>query len=120
MTARRCSAGGRGEFGKRLCVSTLWRADADAALGTYQQFHSPADAESDVSAEPLAISDVSLSRGTWRVGDRVIVMADFFDIAPGTANLTVDIGHYTLPDLARVARSDAGETLVRLGAFSAP
>jgi hypothetical protein len=108
-------------IGPRMRVSTLWRVDADAAPGTYQQFHHLRDAsEGEPSGEPRAISDVALSRATWRVRDRVIVMADFFDIEPGTENLTVDIGHYTLPDLARVAINDAADTLVRLGPFSVP
>jgi hypothetical protein len=47
-------------------------------------------------------------------------MADFFDIAPGTASLRVDIGHYTLDDMARVARLDDGGTVVQLGTFDAP
>ncbi len=103
--------------GPRMRLSTLWRVSADAAPGTYQQFDHLRDQP---DGEPLAISDVSLSRGTWRVGDRVIVMADFFDIAPGTANLTVDVGHYTLPDLTRVSRSNSSDTFVRLGPFTAP
>ncbi len=67
--------------GPRLRLSTLWRVEADAAPGTYQQFHhlNVPGRDSFVGA------DVPLSRATWRVGDRVIVMADFFDIAPGTA-----------------------------------
>lgn len=103
--------------GDRMRVSTLWQVDADAAPGIYQQFH---HLRNQSEGEPLAISDVALSRATWRVGDRVIVMADFFDITPGTPNLTVDIGHYTLPDLARVARSDGDDSPVRLGVFNAP
>ncbi|MBI1258427.1 MAG: hypothetical protein GC204_13230 [Chloroflexi bacterium] len=103
--------------GDRMRVSTLWRVEADAAPGTYQQFQHLHD---QVGGDPLAISDVPLSRSTWRIGDRVIVMADFFNIAPGTAHLTVDIGHYTLPDLTRIARSDSSETGVTFGPFIAP
>ncbi|MEO8392693.1 MAG: hypothetical protein ABI700_06855, partial [Chloroflexota bacterium] len=87
--------------GDRLRVSTLWQAEADAAPGTYQQFHHLRDAW---GGDALAVSDVPLSRSMWRVGDRVIVMADFFKIAPGTTHLSLDIGHYTLPDLTRIPR----------------
>jgi hypothetical protein len=48
------------------------------------------------------------------------VMADFFNIAPGTANLSVDVGHYTLPDVMRIPRSNSAESQVTLGTFSAP
>jgi hypothetical protein len=103
--------------GPRLRISTLWRVTADTAPGTYQQFHHLRGA---TEGDPLAISDVPLSRATWRVGDHVIVMADFFDITPGTENLSIDIGHYTLPDLTRIPRSDSGESLISLGTFTAP
>lgn len=104
--------------GPRLRVSTLWRVDGDAAPGaTYQQFQHLRGA---ASPQPLAISDVALSRATWRAGDRVIVMADFFDIAAGTTGLSVDIGHYTLADLARVTLSDGGGDRVTLSPFTAP
>ncbi len=106
--------------GERLRVSTLWRVDGDAVPGVvYQQFHHLRDA-AHADGDPLAISDVALSRATWRVGDRVIVMADFFDIAPGTEELSLDIGHYTLPDLTRIPRTDADDSVVHLGSFSAP
>ena len=103
--------------GDRLRISTLWHVDADTAPGTYQQFHHLNDQS---SGAPLAVSDVPLSRSTWRIGDRVIVMADFFNIAPGTPYLSVDVGHYTLPDMARISRSTSSESLVTLGTFSAP
>lgn len=103
--------------GERLRVSTLWHVDADAAPGTYQQFHHLRVEGQD---EPLAISDVALSRETWGVGDRVLVMADFFDIPTGTGGLSVDVGHYTLPDLNRIPRADSEASLVSLGTFSAP
>ncbi len=105
--------------GERLRISTLWRVDADAAPGVYQQFHHLRDAVH-VEGDPLAIADVALSRATWRVGDRVIVMADFFDVAPGTPNLSLDVGHYTLPDLTRIPRTDADDSAVHLGSFTAP
>jgi len=103
--------------GDRLRVSTLWHVDADTAPGTYQQFHHLRDQS---GSEPLAVSDVPLSRSTWQIGDRVIIMADFFNIAPGTANLSVDIGHYTLPDVTRIPRSDSPDSQVSLGTFTAP
>lgn len=106
--------------GPRLRVSTLWRVDApNSTLGTVQQFHHLRD-ETTADGEPLAISDVGLSYGLLQTGDRVIVMADFFDIAPGTENLTVDVGHYRLSDMTRIALEDSGETLVRIGPFTAP
>ncbi len=105
--------------GDRLRVSTLWRVDADAIVGTYQQVHHLRD-DAHAEGDPLAISDVALSRATWRSGDRVIVMADFFDIAPGTENLSLAIGHYTLPDLARIPRTDSDDSAVHLGTFTAP
>jgi hypothetical protein len=103
--------------GPRLRVSTLWRVTSDTAPGTYQQFHHLRTSD---EGDPLAISDVPLSRATWRVGDRVIVMADFFDIAPGTENLSIDIGHYSLPDLTRISLADSPDSLVSLGTFTAP
>jgi hypothetical protein len=103
--------------GDRLRVSTLWHADANTAPGTYQQFHHLRDQS---GGDPLAVSDVPLSRSTWRIGDRVIVIADFFNVAPGTANLSLDIGHYTLPDLMRIPLSDSADSLVTLGNFTAP
>ena len=105
--------------GERLRVSTLWRVEADATPGVYQQFHHLRDA-AHAEGDPLAIADVALSRTTWRVGDRVIVMADFFDVAAGTLNLTFDVGHYTLPDLRRIPRTDADDSAVHLGSFTAP
>ncbi len=106
--------------GDRLRVSTLWRVEDDADPGViYQQFHHLRDA-AHAAGDPLAISDVALSRATWRVGDRVIVMADFFDVAPGTEALSLDVGHYTLPDLTRISRTDSDDSLVHLGGFTAP
>jgi hypothetical protein len=114
--------------GPRVRLSTLWRVDMprEATLGMIQQFHHLWRRDTDeagadtASGEPLAISDVSLSYQLWEAGDRVIVMADFFDIAPGTENLVVDIGHYRLSDMVRMTLADSSETAVRLGPFSAP
>lgn len=106
--------------GPRLRVSTLWRVDApNGTLGTVQQFHH-LRGDGTTEGEPLAISDVGLSYGLLQTGDRVIVMADFFDVAPGTENLTVDVGHYRLSDMTRIALEESSETLVRIGPFTAP
>lgn len=106
--------------GPRLRVSTLWRVDTpNSTLGTVQQFHHLRD-ETAAEGDPLAISDVGLSYGLLQTGDRVIVMADFFDVAPGTENLTVDVGHYRLSDMTRIALEESSETLVRIGPFTAP
>jgi hypothetical protein len=96
--------------GERFRVSTLWRAGESADLGIVQQFHHLRTAETPDGA-PFMGSDVPLSLHTWHPGDRVIVMADFFDVPPGAYAL--DIGHYTLVDMARIPRAD-GETFVRV------
>lgn len=98
----------------RWRVSTLWSAGDVQTTGTVQQFHHLRSADNP-KAEPLMVSDVPLTLGAWRAGDRVIVMADFFDLTPG--DYTLDIGHYTLPDVTRIPRADGGDS-VRLGAFS--
>ncbi len=97
----------------RWRVSTLWQAGDVPTAGTYQQFHHlrPADAP---EGDPLLVSDVPLTLGAWRSGDRVIVMADFFDVPPG--DYVIDVGHYTLPDVVRIPRADGGDS-VRLGTF---
>lgn len=102
--------------GPRLRISTLWHVEDEAAPGTYQQFQHLRAADA-LEGDPLLVSDVGLSRNTWQVGDYVIVMADFFD-APADGALFVDVGHYTLPDLARVPITDGDESWTRLGPFS--
>jgi hypothetical protein len=100
--------------GPRLRISTLWRVLETPPAGVYQQFHH-LYASPDVNGEPLQGSDVPLSVYNWRAGDRVIVMGDFFDVPPG--EYWVNIGHYTLPDVARVGREDGGDSVL-LGPFA--
>lgn len=99
--------------GPRLRISTLWRVIEPPTGATFQQFHH-LRTEATREGEPYQGADVPLSVYRWREGDHVIVMGDFFDVPPG--EYTVDIGHYTLPDIARIPRTDGGE-LVTLGSF---
>ncbi len=106
--------------GERLRISTLWRVDGDALPGTVQAFHHLRRADSPADSPPDHVSDVPLSRATWRAGDHVVVMADFFGIAPGTT-WTIDTGRYTLEDGARIpARPPerAPGASIRLGTFT--
>jgi hypothetical protein len=98
--------------GDRLRISTVWRAGEPAALRDVQQFHHlrPADAP---DAPPL-VSDISLSWETWRAGDTVITMADYFDVSGG--EYTVTVGHYTLADVVRIPRADGADS-AQLGPF---
>ena len=101
-------------IGPRLRISTLWRvtdAPPDAIL---HQFHHlrPASAAASPDFEG---ADVALSVHDWQVGDRLVVMGDFFDLPPG--DYVVDIGHYALPDLTRIPTT-GGDDLTRLGPFS--
>ena len=100
--------------GPRLRVSTLWRVVDAPPVIDVQQFHHLRD-ESTLGGEPLAIADVSAGAHDWRPGDRLIVMADFFTEAEGP--FWVDVGHYTLADLARLPGA-AGDS-ARLGSFVA-
>lgn len=95
--------------GDRFRISTRWIAGDALQTGTIQQFHHLRRAETPADAPPDWGSDVPLSLHTWRVGDTVIVMADFFDIPAGTYRLT--FGHYTLPAVTRIARADGGDSL---------
>jgi hypothetical protein len=101
--------------GNRWRVSTLWQvADTAPRLtdGSYQQFHHLYRVDDNIDSEPFMGSDVALSMHTWRRGDQVIVMADFFDVPPGEGYL-IGVGHYTLPDLARIPRTDgAGDRVL--------
>lgn len=93
--------------GERLRISTLWHMTGDPPAGTFQQFHHlyPANAETPPLDQPPPIGvDVPLGLRTWRAGDRVIVMADLFDLPAGAYHVVV--GQYTLPDLARIPRAD--------------
>lgn len=103
--------------GARLRISTLWTAGDLPEAGIYQQFHHLRTPDA-LDGAPFAISDVPLSLHTWQAGDTVVVMADFFDMPPGSYWL--DLGHYTLPDLIRVLPvgvADTGGDFVRLGLF---
>jgi hypothetical protein len=89
--------------GERLRVSTLWRADDPRSDARVQQFHHLHTLET-LDDVPFAVSDVPLSLGSWRAGDQVVVMTDFFDLPSGVYAL--DLGHYTLPDVARIPHAD--------------
>ncbi len=98
--------------GERLRISTLWRAGAALQMGTIQQFHHLQRADAP-DGEPLSVSDVPLALHTWRAGDTVVVMADFFAVPPSL--YTVDLGHYTLPDVIRIPRVDGGDSVRLIG-----
>lgn len=98
--------------GPRFRISTLWSAGDLAQNVTIQQFHHLRTPDA-LEAEPFMGSDVPLALHTWRPGDHVVVMADFFDVPPG--EYLLDVGHYTLPNIIRV-ESEQGDT-VRLGLF---
>ncbi len=100
-------------IGARFRISTLWRAGNLAGEVTIQQFHHLRTPD-ELDGEPFMGSDVPLALHTWRTDDQVVVMADFFDVPPG--EYLLDIGHYTLPEIIRVA-SERGE-YVRLGLFT--
>ncbi len=101
--------------GPRLRISTLWRVLDDPPPGTYQQFHH-LRTEDTLAGDPFMVSDVPVTAHNWRVGDRLIVMADFFvdDYPP----FWVDIGQYTLPDVQRIPRADGDGDHLRLGPFT--
>lgn len=98
--------------GPRLRISTLWRVLESPPVGTYQQFHHLRRAES-LEDEPLMISDVPISTHDWRVDDMLIVMGDFF--VDQQTEFWVEIGHYSLPDVTRIPRTDGTGDSVRLG-----
>jgi hypothetical protein len=99
--------------GPRFRISTLWRAGDLAGDVTIQQFHHLRTPNALEGASFMG-SDVPLALHTWRPGDHVVVMADFFDVPPG--EYLLDVGHYTLPNIIRV-ESEQGDT-VRLGLFT--
>jgi hypothetical protein len=101
--------------GPRLRVSTLWRVESVPTGETLQQFHHLRPASTPDSAD-FEGSDVPLSAQRWQVGDRLVVMGDFFDIPAG--DYVVDIGHYWLSDMTRIA-TEQGDTLTRIGPFTA-
>jgi hypothetical protein len=101
--------------GPRMRISTLWRVMSLPKTGTYQQFHH-LRTQSTLSGDPFKVSDVGLSASTWQVGDRLIVMGDFFP--DSSDQFWVDIGHYTLSDMQRIPRADGQGDTVRIGPFS--
>ena len=105
--------------GDRLRFDTLWRVltlPTGVDLAAYHQFHHLRTADS-LDGTPLLISDVPLAAYNWQVGDRVIVIRDFFPKTSGP--FWVDVGHYTLPDGQRVLQPD-GSDHVRFGPFNWP
>jgi hypothetical protein len=106
--------------GDRLRVSTLWAADAPLPVGTMQQFHHLRDSAT-LDGEFRLGTDVPLQMGQWRAGDRVIVIADFAagEVDALQGSLWVDVGHYALENMQRVALT-AGDDHVRLGPFNPP
>lgn len=98
--------------GDRLRISTVWQVEAPPPAGVLQQFHHLRNA-STAEGDPFAISDVPLSIHHWRVGDKLILMADFLDVPDG--EYWIELGHYSFPDLARIP-SGSG-TVIRLENF---
>lgn len=101
--------------GPRLRISTLWRVMIPPGSGRYQQFHHLRTTATLDNEQPAHIADVAISAHDWRVGDRLIVMSDFF--VDGTDDYWVDVGHYTLPALQRIPRADGTDGMIRLGPF---
>ncbi|MBZ0293519.1 MAG: hypothetical protein K8L99_13210, partial [Anaerolineae bacterium] len=100
--------------GPRLRISTLWRVLDTPPEGAYQQFHHLRTADT-LEGEPFQVSDVPVAAHQWQVGDRLIIMGDFF-VEPD-AEYWVDLGQYTLPDVQRVPRLDGRGDSIRLGPF---
>jgi hypothetical protein len=98
------------QVGDRFRISTLWRIEDLPPPATLQQFHHLYRAD---SAVPDFVTDVPLSVHQWRVGDTVIVMGDYMGVPAGGYRLVV--GHYTLPDVARVSRMNSGDGAIELG-----
>lgn len=101
------------QVGPRTRISTLWQAN-DTLTETLQQFHH-LRTDDTLTGEPFMVSDVSVRGHLWRAGDTVIVMGDFFDLSPDV-RYTIEVGHYTLPDVMRIGLDNGGDT-VRLGTF---
>jgi hypothetical protein len=108
--------------GDRLRISTLWHIDTLPPDMALQQFHhlyampvgaqyiAPLQDAASLQSAPDYVSDVPLSARQWRVGDRVIVMADFVGVPPGTYLLV--IGHYALADGTRMTTMEGGDHVV--------
>lgn len=107
--------------GPRLRISTIWQVDSALPEATVQQFHHLYVSEDGmpVGDSPLRVSDVGLSVSTWRVGDRVIVMGDFFldDLPTSETSYQVIVGHYDLATGVRYALADSTEDSITLPAF---
>ncbi len=96
--------------GDRARISTLWHSSGPIGEAV-QQFHH-LRTEATLTGEPHRVSDVSVRGHQWQDGDTVIVMGDFLGLSAGV-EYTVEVGHYTLPDVQRI-QSDAGD-VIRLG-----
>jgi hypothetical protein len=101
--------------GPRLRISTMWRVMEIPPAGIYQQFHHLRTVDT-LEGEPIIVADVPVSAHDWQVGDRLIIMGDFF--VDQTAEYWVDVGHYTLPNITRIPHTDGDS--VRLGPFTLP
>jgi hypothetical protein len=99
----------------RVRVSTLYRIEFLPAAGAYRQFTHLRDAAMLSTEQPLLIADVALSSHNWRVGDTLIVMADFSPTA--SAEFWFDVGQYDATTGGRFVRQDGQGDSVRLGAF---
>jgi hypothetical protein len=96
--------------GPRTRVSTMWAA-AGPIDGSIQQFHH-LRTSTNPDGPPDYGADVSVRGASWRAGDRVVVIGDFIDLPAG--EYTLQVGHYTLPDVARVPLAGGGD-VVTLG-----
>jgi hypothetical protein len=116
----------------RLRISTLWRVQHAPPNVTIQQFHHlyPLGAAADAacargetpaspdwaalaSGPPVYSADVPASAQSWRADDRLIVMADLFDVPAGAYALRV--GQYALSDVTRFPRTDGSDGAVDVG-----
>lgn len=105
-------------IGEVTRVSTLWAANG-ALSESVQQFHHLRPIGTDANTPPLHGADVSVRGHLWQAGDTVIVMGDFYGL-PSNARYTLHIGHYTLPDLQRVAVPNTPDNMISLGTLQIP
>jgi 4-amino-4-deoxy-L-arabinose transferase-like glycosyltransferase len=100
-----------------MYISMLYRViDIPPAGTTYQQFTHLRDANTVApTTPPLMVSDTTLYRDDWRVGDRLITITSFTVESFG-GTYWLDVGQYALESGQRFARGDGGDT-VRLGSF---
>ena len=99
--------------GNRTRISTLWKASKSLSADVHQFHHLYLLEQSE--PVPALGADVSIHGATWRSGDWVIVMGDFFDL-PTQNTYIIEVGHYTLTDMVRIPHQ--GGDRVRLGTFS--